>query len=79
MQPRGGTEHVADRDRAAQHGGRVGVDGVVGEGDEILEPLAGVGCPAVGDGYLPSHGQLRQRAVGQDSPVPAAATHPSRS
>jgi len=29
-QPRGGTEHVADRDRAAQHGGGVLVRRVVG-------------------------------------------------
>ena len=37
-QPRGGTERVADRDRAAQHGGGVLVHRVVGEGDEVVVP-----------------------------------------
>ena len=34
-QPRGGTEHVADRDRAAEHGGGVLAHRGVGEGDEV--------------------------------------------
>src|SRR5215216_1498706 len=33
-QSRGGTEDVADRDRAAEHGGGVVAHGVVGKGDE---------------------------------------------
>jgi DNA-binding transcriptional LysR family regulator len=32
-QPRGGTEHVADRDRAAEHGGGILAHRVVGEGE----------------------------------------------
>ena len=37
-QPGGGTEHVADRDRAAQHGGGVLAHRVVGEGDQVVVP-----------------------------------------
>src|SRR5215210_2202624 len=37
-QPRGGSEHVADRDRAAEHGGGVLAHRVVGEGDEVVVP-----------------------------------------
>jgi hypothetical protein len=37
-QPRGGTEHVADRDSAAQHSGGVLVHRVVGEGDQVVVP-----------------------------------------
>ena len=37
-QPRGGTEDVADRDRAAEHGGGVLAHRVVGEGDEVVVP-----------------------------------------
>ena len=61
-QPRGGTEHVADRDRAAQHGGGVLVHRVVGEGDQVVVPgedlrpvgLLGAGRVVVqgGDGGL---------------------------
>jgi hypothetical protein len=35
-QPGGGSEDVADRDRAAQHGSGVLVHRVVGEGDEVV-------------------------------------------
>ena len=61
-QPRGGTEHVADRDRAAEHGGGVLAHRVVGEGDEVVVPgedlrpvgLLGAGRVVVqgGDGGL---------------------------
>ena len=37
-QPGGGAEDVADRDRAAEHGGRVLAHRVVGEGDEVVVP-----------------------------------------
>ena len=37
-QPRGGTEDVADRDRAAEHGGGVLAHRVVGEEDEVVVP-----------------------------------------
>ena len=37
-QPGGGTEDVADRDRAAEHGGGVLAHRVVGEGDEVVVP-----------------------------------------
>jgi hypothetical protein len=37
-QPRGRTEHVADRDRAPEHGGGVLAHRVVGEGDEVVVP-----------------------------------------
>ena len=36
--PRGGAEDVADRDRAAEHGGGVLAHRVVGEGDEVVVP-----------------------------------------
>jgi hypothetical protein len=61
-QPRGGTEHVADRDRAAQHGGGVLVHRVAGEGGQVVVPgedLRPVGLPGAcrvvvqgGDGGL---------------------------
>ena len=61
-QPRGGTEDVADRDRAAEHGGGVLAHRVVGEGDEVVVPgedlrpvgLLGAGRVVVqgGDGGL---------------------------
>jgi len=37
-QPRGGAEHVADRDRAAEHRGGILTHGVVAEGDEVVVP-----------------------------------------
>src|SRR5512132_4161019 len=37
-QPGGGAEDVADRDRAAEHGGGVLAHRVVGEGDEVVVP-----------------------------------------
>ena len=38
VSPGGGTAHVADRDRAAQHGGRVLVRRVLGERDQVVVP-----------------------------------------
>jgi len=37
-QPGGGTESVADRDRAPEHRGGVLTHGIVGEGDEVVVP-----------------------------------------
>ena len=37
-QPGGGAVHVADRDRAPEHGGGVVARGLVGEGDEVVVP-----------------------------------------
>jgi CubicO group peptidase (beta-lactamase class C family) len=61
-QPGGGTEDVADRDRAAEHGGGVLAHRVVGERDEVVVPgedlrpvgLRGAGRVVVqgGDGGL---------------------------
>ena len=38
-QPGGGAEGVADRDRAAEHGGGVPAHRVVGEGDQVVVPV----------------------------------------
>src|SRR5688500_14175159 len=61
-QPRSGTDHVADRDRAAEHGGGVLARRVLGEGDEVVVPgedLRPIGLPGArrvvvqgGDGRL---------------------------
>jgi len=61
-QPRGGAEHMADRDRAAEHGGGVLARRVVAEGEQVVVPgedlwpvgLLGAGRVVVqgGDGGL---------------------------